>query len=113
MHGFIAKGGKANKAIIEDRLYCNTCKKYLNGEGLLVIIEHEDHELIKGPTDIIDIVRIKHPDQDLIFSLKEWIEMGKYKGFIKSVCMPLKDVLGVEYTTMGKTEFDNLSDWMS
>lgn len=108
MDGIIAKGAKANAAIINNTLWCETCQLDMHGMGILVVIEHEDHEL----TTMEDIVRVvNRGGQDIIFDTFQWEQEGGYRGFVKSGWLSIRDIEKIVYGRMPTKEFEELEEW--
>lgn len=68
---------------------------------------------MEGAIKHISVVRVKNSVAgDIVFSSEEWKVMGGYKGFVKEgAYVNLRDIEGIEYTTMDPREFAELGEW--
>lgn len=62
--------------------------------------------------DKVAIKRVKfHYLPDFIYSVEQWVSIGKWKGFLKDNCISIRDVKRVENGFMGFDELYSLPAW--
>lgn len=62
-------------------------------------------------SDTINIVRITiYKSPDVVISNCDWQLNGKLKGVAKTHGCKINEIIGLEYTSMLKTEFDTLNN---